>query len=183
MKDPDNTGGFLIDYIQLLQTASTNKNTRQEELKEICFKLQRVSQSLNCVLVLACQFNRQGNNALKLHANYISEAGDIERNASLILGLCDLNRKMIRDKGDTKELLYNIFKHLDSEAVEPTLKPYLYIEILKNRNGNPNLKSLLLKDNNIGKLDKFFNKAVVNGDDETTQQTAKVSKQPTQFFN
>jgi len=155
----DNTGGFLIDYVQLLQPNGEQANTRQEELKKICYNLQEVSQSLNCGLILGCQFNRYVNNPLDLHASKISEAGDIERNASLIIGLYDLNRKMIIDKKEKKAVLINqLLQYLgfNNKDQELPLKPYLYIELLKNRNGNPNLKSLIRKNNNTGKIDKYF---------------------------
>ena len=62
-------------------------------------------------------------------------------------------KKFLIDK--TLHNLGVVFDDKDKEAEIP-LKPYLYIEILKNRNGNPNLKSLIRKDNNTGKIDKCF---------------------------
>ena len=161
--------------MQLLQPSDTNRNnTRQEQLKQVCYDLQKVSQKLNCGLILGCQFNRVSNNALKLHANNISEAGDIERNASLIIGICDLNRKTVIDKQhEPKEFYSRIFRHLGyTEKQKIDLEPYLYIEILKNRNGNPNLRSLLKKDNNTGFLEKSFKKNKEKTDPSEQQHEA-----------
>lgn len=87
-KDPS-TGGILIDYIQLLNLPANKYKTysRQEELKQICLNLKDTAVETGLPILMGAQYNREVTHHLKMHATKISEAGDIERIAALIIGM------------------------------------------------------------------------------------------------
>ena len=81
-------GMIFIDYIQLLHdTDAKRAGTRQEELKLICKKLRELAVETGLPIVLASQFNREVKSLGDMDERKISEAGDIERVANLILGV------------------------------------------------------------------------------------------------
>ncbi len=87
-QDPS-TGGILIDYIQLLNLPANKYRTysRQEELKQICLNLKDTAVETGLPILMGAQYNRDVTHHLKMHPTKISEAGDIERIAALIIGL------------------------------------------------------------------------------------------------
>ncbi|MBS1988850.1 hypothetical protein JST56_07755 [Candidatus Dependentiae bacterium] len=84
------TGLIVIDYMQLLKL-SNSKISRQEELKKICLMLKDCAIKTGLPIVLAAQFNRTVVTESELRSENIGEAGDIERIASLILGMFNLD--------------------------------------------------------------------------------------------
>jgi hypothetical protein len=144
-----NTGGVFIDYMQLLRKPDW-KNSRQEELKQICLDLKDVARETGLPIVLAAQFNRAVVNPARMHPVNIGEAGDIERVANVILGLWNNEKRSLCSEADIEELNgpdrnYNGAKGL------------VYVDLLKNRGGRPNLDGMLNFNGNTGVLSNYGN--------------------------
>ncbi|GAB3719624.1 hypothetical protein GCM10027592_63190 [Spirosoma flavus] len=141
-----NAGGVFIDYMQLLRKESW-KQSRQEELKRICMDLKDVAKDTGLPIVLAAQFNRTVINAAKMHPTNIGEAGDIERVANVILGLWNNDKRSLCSDDDTKEL---------NERMNYRATPGLvYVDLLKNRGGRPQLDGMLNFNGNTGVLSNY----------------------------
>jgi DNA primase catalytic core len=144
-----NPGVILIDYIQLLNLprgAAGDKYktySRQEELKQICLALKDLAVETGLTIVLGAQFNRQIDHHLELHANKIGEAGDIERVASLILGLWNNKFTPIYGKDSEKQEIQQ--KGLNKEGT-------IYATVLKNRSGQVGHYGLLEFNGNLNRI-------------------------------
>lgn len=143
-----NAGGVFIDYMQLLRKSNW-KNTRQEELKQICLDLKDVAVDTGLPIILAAQFTRKVINPLKLHPTEIGEAGDIERIANVIIGIWNNDKKMLTSKEDTEAINQNPYYR-----GTPGL---MYFELLKNRGGRPDLSGMLSYDGNTGVIKNIDN--------------------------
>lgn len=126
----------LIDYIQLLRLGN-NKLARQEELKQICLDLKDCAVETGLPIILGAQFNREVVRPDLVHATNIGEAGDIERAASLIIGLWNNKFAPLDKKGKT-------MSYDPEDTIEAT--------ILKYREGESGIKGILSFDGNTGKI-------------------------------
>lgn len=138
-----NAGAVFIDYIQLLRKLNWKGGSRQEEIKEICLDLKDVSVSTGLPIILAAQFNRQVQNPLMMHPTNISEAGDIERVANVLLAMWNNNKKLL-----AKEKDLDILNDKGYQQTPDTL----YVELLKNRGGKPDLTGILDFNGNTGEI-------------------------------
>jgi DNA primase catalytic core len=143
-KETGNLGGVFIDYFQLLKH-TTEKASRQEELKQICMSLKDTSVNTGLPLVLAGQFNREVTNLMRLHPTNIGEAGDIERIVNTLVGLWNTHKKPVL-KGIT-----------DAEATEINNRikgnsKGMYLEILKSRDLPTGSYETLDFNGNTGKI-------------------------------
>jgi DNA primase len=134
-----NLGGVFIDYVQLLRLNNIGRLSRQEELKQISLDLLETAKEIGSPILLAAQFNRTVKSEFDMNEFNIGEAGDIERQASLILGL--FNR--------TKGAKTNKSENGVSIPSEEALK----IEVLKNRGGSTDLEGVLNFNGNTGKIE------------------------------
>jgi len=99
----DRPTAICIDYMQMLRLKEAFKGmSRQEELKHICFLLKDCALETGLPILIAAQFNRTVQSEEELLAQAIGEAGDIERVASLIIGLW--NRRFSREQ--PQDMLY-----------------------------------------------------------------------------
>jgi replicative DNA helicase len=131
---------ILIDYFQLINAPNGLKfHSRQEELKHICQELQDVASEINIPIVLAAQFNRTVKNHDDIREQNISEAGDIERIASLILGIWN----------NVKPISPIDFKLSNDAQREPNT---IFVSVLKNRYGSTDVWGLLKWKGNTGKI-------------------------------
>lgn len=141
---------ILIDYIQLISLPPNDKkrfNSRQEELKEICLRLLDAAKETGLPIILNAQFNREVDNPLKLHLKHISEAGDIERQASEVIGLFFLEKKMnYKDNEESR-----IKKLLNIESTLENLTG-LYAEVLKSRRIKTGASNVFNFNGNIGRV-------------------------------
>ena len=133
-----NLGGVFIDYIQLLRLPNVGRS-RQEELKQIGLDLLETAKEIGSPICLAAQFNRSVKSEFDMNEFAIGEAGDIERQANLILGL--FNRK----KGAKT--------NKNENGVFVTSEEALKIEVLKNRGGSTDLEGVLKFNGNTGKIE------------------------------
>ena len=140
IKQNTNVGVIFIDYMQLLKFATGTKISRQEELKKICLKLKDVAIETGLPIVLAAQFNRTVTTEADLSPVNIGEAGDIERIASLLIGMFNRNFQLHRDGNKNK----------DGDII-PKDKT-IYFEVLKGRRTGNNHWRVMDFDGNRGIL-------------------------------
>jgi len=133
----------FIDYMQLLQIGAEQKIrlSRQEELKKICIDLKDCAVKTGLPLVLGAQFNREVVNPFRIHATKIGEAGDIERIASVVVGMWNNSFEPANLTADEEMRLDDIYK--------PNT---IWVKLLKNRNGRVGGHALLDYNGNRGKI-------------------------------
>lgn len=123
LKKNSNVGLICIDYMQLLKLSPTGfSGNRQEELKQVCLLLKDCAIETGLPILLAAQFNRQVTCEADLSPIYISEAGDIERVANMILGFWNRNFEGFTSEGNKSKNGKKIAKESS-----------IYIEVLKGR--------------------------------------------------
>ena len=141
LKRETNVGLICIDYMQLIRMRAYNQGSRQEELKRICLLLKNCAVETGLPILIAAQFNREVMSESDLSPTKIGEAGDIERIASLILGMWNRNfkgfSKEARSKGNN-----------DNQTKEPTI----YFEVLKGRDIGNGYNTVMDFDGNTGTL-------------------------------
>ena len=142
LKKNTNVGLVCVDYMQLLKLSSGPfSGSRQEELKQVCLLLKDCAVETGLPILLAAQFSRQVTCEADLSPIHISEAGDIERVANLILGFWNRNFDGFTRDG-------NIGKNGKKSPREPSI----YMEILKGRETGAGHSELFNFDGNAGKL-------------------------------
>lgn len=142
LKKNTNVGLICIDYMQLLKLGSgTFAGSRQEELKQVCLLLKDCAVETGLPILLAAQFSRQVTCEADLSPIHISEAGDIERVANLILGFWNRNFEGFKREG-------NIGKDNKKSPKESTI----YMEILKGRETGAGHFEVFDFNGNSGKL-------------------------------
>jgi len=142
LKKNTNVGLICVDYMQLLKLSSgTFGGNRQEELKQVCLLLKDCAVETGLPILLAAQFSRQVTCEGDLSPIYISEAGDIERVANMILGFWNRNFEGFTREG-------NVGKNGKKSPKESAI----YMEILKGRETGSGHSEVFDFDGNSGKL-------------------------------
>jgi replicative DNA helicase len=136
--DP-NVGLICVDYMQLLKLATPGRSARQEELKQICLLLNDCAVKTGLPIVLAAQFNRQVVAEEDMSPVAIGEAGDIERIASLIIGIFNRSFDAMTKNGN---------KSKDGKLI--ARESTLYVEVLKGRKIGNNHRCVMNFNGNIG---------------------------------
>ena len=153
LKALDNSIEFIfIDYYQLLSLEHGKYNSRQEELKEICKILNKLAKNTGLSIICTAQFNREVNSPYNMTEHSIGEAGDIERIASLILGLWNMN-KPVREasaKNGKPTASQNYTERILENASSSSS---MYIEVLKSRLTASGHKGIIPFDSNSQRLD------------------------------
>ena len=120
-------GAVFIDYIQKIKI-KYKYPTRQLELQKISSEILETAKSHNLPIVLGAQLGRGTGKKEVLRLDNLREAGDIENDAKLVLGIWN----QAKEEADNKEDLPKGRK-VDLEFV-----------VLKNRNG-PSNQSIFLE--------------------------------------
>lgn len=123
----DKLGAVFIDYIQKVKI-KYKYPTRQLELQKISSEILETAKSHNLPIVLGAQLGRGTGKKEVLRLDNLREAGDIENDAKLVLGIWN----QAKEEGDGKEDISKARK-VDIEFV-----------VLKNRNG-PSNQSIFLQ--------------------------------------
>jgi replicative DNA helicase len=155
---------IFIDYVQKLNTEEEKAN-RQQELHRVCKDLLNTScdKRVEAAIILGAQANRDVKSLETFQLENMREAGDIEQDANLVIGVWDeeagkkarLEQKLAdaRDKAENQKLGLTAKKGNSpnyENAVEKIIteqknqknysgKKILTLKILKNRNGQNNL--------------------------------------------
>jgi replicative DNA helicase len=142
LKKNTNVGLICVDYMQLLKLGSGSfSGSRQEELKQVCLLLKDCAVDTGLPILLAAQFSRQVTCEADLSPIYISEAGDIERVANLILGFWNRDFEGFTRDGNKSK----------NGKVIPK-EPAIYMEILKGREVGAGHSEVFDFNGNSGKL-------------------------------
>jgi len=114
-------GAVFIDYIQKIKSRG-GYPTRQVELQKISERILETAKGLSVPIILGAQLGRDPIHKDKVRLDNLREAGDIEQDASLVLGL------------------YNpaMEKAQDGEDIPAADEVELKVTVLKNRNGQVN---------------------------------------------
>lgn len=145
LKNEARPKAIFIDYIQLLslpQEKGKGSLSRQEQIKQIVLSLLEAAVETNLPIILGAQFNREVVNQLRLHPTKIGEAGDIERQASLVIGIWNNNFSSLGTEPELNEINQ---KGLDTPG-------RIYAKLLKNRTGKANIGGLLKYNGNTGRI-------------------------------
>jgi len=119
-------GAVFIDYIQKIK-AKGKYPTRQVEIQKISERILEAAKGLSIPVIMGAQFGREKERTDKVRLDNLREAGDIEQDANLVLGL--FNPAMEKAQaGEPTELM---------DRVD------LKLTILKNRNGLVNVEETL----------------------------------------
>ncbi len=95
------TGAILIDYIQKVKSQGRYQS-RQLELQDISRQLSEASLAYKVPIVLGAQFNREVTTQEEMDLGKLREAGDIEQDSNLVLGLwCEAKSKEHKQKEKT----------------------------------------------------------------------------------
>jgi replicative DNA helicase len=149
IKQAPDIGGIFIDYFQLLRLPK-EKNSRQEELKQICLSLKDTAVRTGLPIVLAAQFNREVTNLQRLHPTNIGEAGDIERIVNTLIGAWDMSKKPVL-KGINEAEADEINRKLKARKLK-TEAGNMYLEILKSRDLGTGSFEFLAYNGNTGRV-------------------------------
>ena len=149
-KESKDIGGVFIDYFQLLKLPK-EKNTRQEELKQICMSLKDTAVRTGLPLILAAQFNRDVTNLMRLHHTNIGEAGDIERIVHTLIGLWNMDKKPVLTK-TTEAEANEISMRISNRRLKEEGAKTMYLEILKSRDLPTGSYDFLEFNGNTGKV-------------------------------
>jgi replicative DNA helicase len=159
-KKPKPIAAVFIDYVQKLNSVEEKIN-RQQEIQKVCQTLLHtaLNKEVKAAIILGAQVNREVKSLDSFNADNMREAGDIEQDANIILGVWDetagvvsnlqevllgLEKKLvdatISKKGiDEAQKRVSKAKELIKEAQEQADKNHRkIIKILKNRNGANN---------------------------------------------
>ena len=163
-----NIGAIYIDYVQKLTTLEKKAN-RQQEVQNVCKISLETALKVGVPIILGSQVNREVESIDTFNASNMREAGDIEQDANIILGIWDnkaakiskiekiindLEEKKIKaviegktpkEYKDIEEQIKNAKEELEKlqlsmeEKNQPSMEEYKKIKILKNRNGKSNI--------------------------------------------
>ena len=128
---------IIVDYLQLMNTGSTNKNDgRQQEVAEISRMLKAVARELNCPVIALSQLSRAAEQRTekKPQLSDLRDSGAIEQDADVVMLMFREDYYSENEQNDTQ----------DSKAD---------IRVAKNRNGSTGVFHLTFKR----EYTRFFN--------------------------
>lgn len=111
-------GAVFVDYIQKIKTKGKYA-TRQLQVQDISATLLELAKSLRLTVIVGAQLGRDKDRADKVRLDNLREAGDIEQDANLVLGI--YNEAMEKSEEQSTKIAARVVE--------------LEISILKNRNG------------------------------------------------
>jgi replicative DNA helicase len=155
---------ICIDYMQLLKLSPSTR-TRHEELKQICLMLNECAIATGLPLVLAAQFNRTVTTEADLSPVQIGEAGDIERIASLIIGIFNRAFNAMCRTGNMSREGYSVPK-------ESTL----YVEVLKGRKIGNGHWCIMNINGNSGVISNLTKSSMLKGFENMHRKDAETTR-------
>lgn len=141
LKEKYDIGAIFIDYIQKLKTRE-KASTRQLEVQKISEKILDASIRLSLPIILGAQLGRASGYADKVRLDNLREAGDIEQDSNLVLGI--FNPSMEKQIDPVAELART--------SDEPEREVDFEVHILKNRDGEVGGKVTLTFDRPVLKI-------------------------------
>lgn len=139
----DNVGAIFIDYAQRIKTSGTYKDERLKvgAISEI---LRESATKFNVPLIIGAQLNRD-NAGEPPRLENLKEAGHLEEDANLVLGLHNWKAATTSAQKNNGELIVNVEVKINGKKETKTYNiandnTDIEIHILKNRNGEVNKK-------------------------------------------
>lgn len=162
-----NVKAVFIDYVQLLFTDG-NRKSRNEELRDICKDLRRLSIRTSLPIVAAAQLNREAKSPIEMKLTTIADSIDIAREANIALYLW--NSAFEADNGSAYENPKTRAKQISVEK-QPELgtRGQIYAVLRKNRGGLVNIDALLDFDGNTGVIKPNYSESDFS--QESTEET------------
>ena len=151
-----NVGGVFIDYAQRIKY-NGRYETERVKIARISEALRETSTRLDIPLIIGTQLNRD-NSKDKPQLDNLKEAGNLEEDANIVLGLYNWRTAIEKEKADemtTKdgEIKKKQLKNCKGGEVKIDVRAIdLEVHILKNRNGIINETALLCFDAPILKI-------------------------------
>lgn len=133
----------FIDYVQLLRMEGSKKQ-RNEELKDICSVLMKLSISLNIPIIVAAQANREVLNPLDFSNQRTADAADLERAANKILFVW--NTSFVNGREKNKD----IEKWETDHSTKLGQEGRMFVKLTKNRGGVVGTEAVLAYNGNTG---------------------------------
>jgi len=127
LREQYNIGAVFIDYIQKIKIKGRYQ-TRQIEIQKISERILETAKGLSIPIILGAQLGRDPQHSDKVRLDNLREAGDIEQDANLVLGLFNPAMEKAQDSGE----------YITGDEVD------LRVTVLKNRNGPVNEERTLL---------------------------------------
>ena len=146
-----NIGGIFLDYVQKMKIKDS-LNDRHKDLQIISNELLRMAKFHKIPIVMGAQLEKSREMSEKVKLDQLRDAGDIEQDANLILGV--YNKSMVKARSGVK---------IDDRIIDLTLS------ILKNRNGAVNNDIVLRFDRPILKVKDFSTQQVNNAGPRLTK--------------
>ena len=131
--EKENIGAVFIDYIQRMNTEAISFQDKRLEVAFISDRILQIAKTSGLPVILGAQAKRTSNDKMKL--DDLKEAGNLEEDANLVLGLYNEHR------GNT-----------DKENEGSTRDTNLIITALKNRDGEVNRSAMLVFDQHTGTI-------------------------------
>ena len=104
LKEKQNIGLIIIDYLQLLK--SKNKfNIREQEVAEISRKLKLLSKDLNIPIITLCQLNRESLKRTRPTNADLRESGSLEQDADNIIFIYADDSALVDSEGRAKQVI------------------------------------------------------------------------------
>jgi replicative DNA helicase len=146
LSNQQNLGGIFIDYVQKMKLKDTTLE-RQRELQVISNELLRMAKAFKVPIILGAQLEKSKDpNEQHVKLDQLRDAGDIEQDANLILGV--YNKSMLKARQGVQ---------MNDRMVDLTLS------ILKNRNGAVNQNVVLRFDRPVLKIRDYSHVNAMNG--------------------
>ena len=177
----------IIDYVQLQEKESSKAHgrNRPDELKEICADLRKLAndEKLGLPVIIASQFNREvqkSNDPRIMDKTNLGESANIEHSANVILGIwncletnAERYYKTDKDGEITNELTADGERLLRYQHTKNIDDPFVYVRLLKSRDGINGLNATLNYYGNCGRIDNTTditpNERAGKPRDETTE--------------
>jgi replicative DNA helicase len=141
--EKENIGAVFIDYIQRMNTEAISFQDKRLEVAYISDRVLQIAKTSGLPVILGAQAKRTTNDKIKL--DDLKEAGNLEEDANLVLGLFNEHR------GNT-----------DKENVISTRDTNLIITALKNRDGEVNRSATLVFDQHTGTIKEQHSGSTIN---------------------
>lgn len=129
LKERYDVGAVFVDYLQKIKIKSRYPS-RQVELQRISERILETAKGLSIPIILGTQLGRDPQHSDKVRLDDLKEAGGIEQDANLVLGLFNPAMEKAQDTGEP----------IKRDEID------LKVTVLKNRNGPVNGEEALTFD-------------------------------------
>lgn len=144
----DKMGAIFVDYIQKVKIKHRHP-TRQMELQKISEAILEMAKANNLPIVLGAQLGRGMSKKDVLRLDNLREAGDIENDAKLVVGIWN----QAKEDADSRD-----------ESLK-TRKVDIELTVLKNRNGPSNQSIILEFDRALSTINEKTKTEYISGKD------------------